>query len=342
MGLVIRFPALAAALVMAAGPAGIRAREARTPASLFIAIHGTSDVPSGWHEDVLDLSQVGSDVRVRLVRISLANLYCSNVLVRAVEQVLPHTTVGHVAGPPACAIAPGDVGRAIVKAKPASAETVFEAETQTVVARCGAEQRVFQFPWEQSVDHAKLRRAAPEVDALWRTYARLRERFGPNFHFDFTSTSQQKASEALGDRALPELMSGKYQAAYADWPCSDQPGKDCRGNYLAWYLRDYHGAPASRDLLPPELVEAGKLKFLKYTPPTYPQIALTAHMTGDVRLRLTVDRQTGIVAGTEVLSGNDPLAQSAARAAASWQLEPGSASSSTIDVTLRFQPRCAG
>ena len=332
--------AFAAALaIVALVPAAPRAREVRGPAALYIAIHGFSDVPSASYEDMLDVSQVGPDVRVRLVRMSLANLNCSNLLVRAVEQVIPHTTVERVTGPAACASAPAEVGRAIAKSQLSKAVTVTEAESQTIVARCGAEQRVFEFPWEQNVDRTKLRHVAPEIDALWRTYARLRGRsFGPEFRFD--AAPRQRALEELGDRALPELVSGKYQAAYADWPCSDVPGKDCRGNYLAWYLRDYRGAPASRDLLPPELVEAAKLKFLRYAPPTYPQIALAGHITGDVRLRLTVDRQSGIVVRSEVLSGHDLLAPAAVKAASSWQLEPGSASSGTVDVTLRFQPRC--
>ena len=119
---------------------------------------------------------------------------------------------------------------------------LFESETQTVVARCGAEQRVFQFPPEATVDRVTLRRVAPEVDALWRVYARLRERsFGQDFTFG-GPPSRLKALEEAGDRALPDLVSGKYQAAYADWFCSDEPGKDCGGNYLAWYLRDYHGS----------------------------------------------------------------------------------------------------
>ena len=265
MGPVIRLPALAAALVLVTWmPAMPRAREARTPATFFIAIHGFSDVPSTSYEDLLDVAQEGPDVRVRLVRMSLLNPNCSTLSIRAVEQVLPHTTVGRVTGPSACAIAPADVGRAIAKAKPARSVVAFAGETQTVVARCGAEQRVFDFPSESTVDRVTLRRVAPEVDALWRVYARLRERsFGQEFNFG-GPPSRQRVLEDAGDRALPDLVSGRYQAAYADWPCSDEPGKDCRGNYLAWYLRDYHGS-SSREPCRQREVESSSRYFTNTT-----------------------------------------------------------------------------
>ncbi|HKV99315.1 MAG TPA: energy transducer TonB [Vicinamibacterales bacterium] len=320
---------------------GARA-EARL-SSLYIVLHAFSDDLSGSYEELLDVSPVGSDVRVRVTRISFANPYCHNLLVRAAEQIIPRTTVERVTGSSACAIAPSDVDVAIGRAKPMKVTPVTEAASQTIVARCGAEERVFQFPWEQKVDRQKLRRLAPRVDALWRTYLRVEDRaFGRSLRFDAEPLARQKALEALGDHSLPDLVSGKYQAAYADWLCSDQPGKDCHGNYLAWYLRGYHGAPASRDVLPPELVDAARFRFTKYAPPIYPQIALAARVSGDVRLRLTVDPETGIVVRTDVLSGNTVLSPAAVAAASTWQFTRGAIAAGSVEVTLRFEMRCAG
>ena len=318
------------------------ATDAGAPTALFIVLHAFSDDISSSYDEILDVSPVGPDVRVRVTRISLANPYCHNLLVRAVEQIIPRTTVARVAGTSSCALAPSEVDLAIGRARPRDTTPVYEAASQTVVARCGAEDRVFQFPWPQKVDRQKLRRLAPKVDSLWQTYSQIESRaFGQRFQFDAQPATRQRALEALGDTALPELVSGKYQSAFADWLCSDLPGKDCQGNYLAWYLRGYRGAPASRALLPPELVDAARLRFAKYSPPNYPQIALTAHVTGDVRLRLTVDPETGIVVHTEVLSGHALLSAAAAKAAAGWQFDRAAVPRGGIDVTLRFEMRCA-
>ena len=206
-----------------------RARSAASPSSLFIALHAFSDDLSGSYDEILDVSPVGTDVRVRVTRISLANPSCRNLLVRAVERIIPRTTVEQVVGTTACALVPNDVNLAIGRAPVQKATTVTETASQAIVARCGAEERVFQFPWPEQVDRVKLSRLAPRVDALWRTYARVENRaFGQGFHFDAQPAARQKALEALGDQALPELISGKYQSAFDDWPCSDQPGKDCR------------------------------------------------------------------------------------------------------------------
>ena len=334
--------ALAGSGLVAGGPTiAARVSPAAPPAALFIVLHSFSDDISSSYDEILDVSSVGPDVRVRVTRISLANPYCRNLLVRAVEQIIPRTTVGQVAGASACALAPSEVDLAIGRAQPRDTTPVYEAASQTIVVRCGAEDRVFQFPWPQKVDRPKLRRLAPKVDTLWQTYSRVESRaFGQRFQFDAQPAARQRALEDLGDKTLPELVSGKYQSAFADWLCSDQPGKDCRGNYLAWYLHDYRGAPVTRALLPPELLDASRLRFTKYAPPAYPQIALTAHVTGDVRLRLIVDRDTGIVASAEVLSGHALLSQAAVTAASAWQFDRGAVPSGRIDVTLRFEMRC--
>ncbi len=342
-----RVVAVAALAVLGVVPAdrtvAARAPAPGAPAALYIALHWFSDDVSSSYDEILDVSAAGPDVRVRVVRISLANPYCSNLLVRAVERIIPRTTVAQVTGTSACALAPSEVDVAMGRARPREAATVSEAASQTIVARCGADERAFQFPWEQTIDRQKLRRVAPKVDLLWRTYSQIENRaFGQRFLFDSQPAARQRDLEALGDQALAELVSGKYQAAFAGWLCSDQPGKDCQNNYLAWYLRGYHGAPASRALLPPELVDAARFRFARYVPPDYPRIALAAHVTGDVRLRLAVDPETGNVVRADVLSGHALLSSSAVKAASAWQFERSAIPRGSVEITLRFEMRCGG
>jgi len=309
--------------------------------ALFIVLHVWSDNLSASYDELLDLTAVGKDVRVRIIRLSLANPYCRAPLVRAVERVVPGTTVEKLAGSRPCETTPADLEAALAAAPPSVARAVFETASQTMVAACGREQRVLEFPWPERVDRQKLARDAPEVDALWRTYGRVQDRaFGKNFRMSDGPPARQKALEDLGDALVPDIVSGKYQAAFDGWKCSGEPGDDCHGRYLAWRLRGYRGAPANRDLLAPELIEAASLRFAKYTAPVFPPIALTAHVHGDVRLHLVADSQTGVVKTVDVVSGNGILSAAATKAASTWQFEPGSLAAAAIDVTLRFEIRC--
>src|SRR6185295_55536 len=106
---------------------------------------------------------------------------------------------------------------------------------------------------------------------------------------------RQTALEQLGDALVPELVSGKYQAAYVGESCGNPPDAGCAANYLAWRLGGYSGAPTQRGPSPPELVESSLFRFKKYEPPVFPPIALKARVFGDVRLRITADPETGVI-----------------------------------------------
>jgi Gram-negative bacterial TonB protein C-terminal len=309
--------------------------------SFYIALHVFSDDLASGYEELLDVAASGKDVRVRLMRMSLANQYCPAPLVRAVERVLPKTSVKALAGTDICSNDPLGVERALDAAKPKTISSVFEAASQTVVARCGSQERIFDFPWAQTVDRSKLTRSAPAVSALWDTYLRVSQRaFGKAFAMSLEPPARQQQFEALGNTLAGDLTSGKYQAAYSDWPCHDLLDQDCRGNYLAWRLRGYAGAPLLREPLPPELLEASAMRFVKYTTPVFSPIALSARVFGDVRLRMSADPLTGAATNVEVMSGPSLLSAAALAAAKSWQFEPGFGASAPIDVTLRFQIRC--
>ena len=66
-------------------------------------------------------------MRVRIIRISLAHPGCGAPLVRAVEQVMPHTTIGTVAGNDMCANTEASVKKALASAKPMAREKEVEA-----------------------------------------------------------------------------------------------------------------------------------------------------------------------------------------------------------------------
>jgi TonB family protein len=136
---------------------------------------------------------------------------------------------------------------------------------------------------------------------------------------------------------VPELVSGKYQAAYAGSKCG---GQNCE-NYLAWQLKGYTGAPPPQKPFVATLLNADSLHFAKYAPPVIPNIALTAHLSGYVHLKILADPQTGRVTSVESISGNPILIRAAIAAAQSWQFAPQSFPEQPLQVTLHFDLDCS-
>lgn len=305
--------------------------------SFYIARFYFSDYLPGWSNTILEVAPQGNDVRVRLIRISSANPDCPGLLVRAAERVIPHTTVRKVAGRDICSFSPGQVDSALKAAAPKYAQDYSDSATETIVAKCGNAEKEFDFPYPVEVDLKALDRDNPDVSKLWDTRYKIWMRtFGKNFSFDSPAPETQKKLAELGAKLVPELISGKYQTAYNGNKCD---GKDC-DNYLAWWLRDYAGTPEPYDPGVVTLLNAPSLRFTKYAAPRFPTIAKTAHVYGDVTLRISADPKTGLVTGAEYASGPKLLSFSAIDAAKTWQFDSTSLTGQPFEVTLRYELKC--
>ncbi|HEY7292821.1 MAG TPA: energy transducer TonB [Vicinamibacterales bacterium] len=134
------------------------------------------------------------------------------------------------------------------------------------------------------------------------------------------------AYEAFGTSLVPELRSAKYATAF--------------GDVLVNELEGYTGPPAQREPLPAEVLEQDSLPLITFVAPKFPPIALSARVTGDVRLRLTVNAETGAVTQVDRLAVKPLLADAAEQAVRAWTFDPARIPRAPIDVTLRFQIRC--
>jgi hypothetical protein len=317
--------------------AGADSRSHQTLRSFYVAQFYFSDYLPGWSEQILEVTPQGDDVHVRVIRISLANDFCPRVLVRAAEHVFPNTSVRKIAGLDICAFAPEGVNAALKAAAPKYAGDPSDSATQTIVAECGTKQEEFDFPYPAQVDHKVLEASNPEVSYLWDTNYRIfRRTFGKNFSFKGSTPEKEIEMEQLGTKLVPELISGKYQTAFAGSKCGDQ---DC-DNYLAWRLRGYTEAPPPTDPSVVTLLEADSLHFTKFVSPVTPRMALLAHVSGDVRLRILTDPQTGLGTKVETISGHPLLEKAAMDAAQSWRFARESMSGQPLEVTLRFELKC--
>src|SRR5208337_2214858 len=78
--------------------AGANAQHTSRAQSFYIGVHFFSDSLPDGYEEILEAVPAGEDVRVRIIRISLANRYCGAQLIRAVEGVVPKTTISKLTG----------------------------------------------------------------------------------------------------------------------------------------------------------------------------------------------------------------------------------------------------
>ena len=63
-------------------------------------------------------------------------------------------------------------------------------------------------------------------------------------------------------------------------------------------------------------------KIKNQVDPTYPELAKTMHLTGTVRVEITVNEQ-GTIKTAKVVGGNPVLADAAVKAVQKWKFEPG-------------------
>jgi TonB family protein len=134
-------------------------------------------------------------------------------------------------------------------------------------------------------------------------------------------------------------VSGRFDSGFEGHPCGSG---DCSPSYLAWRLRDYTGAPATSDFGTVELLNATALHLVKFDLPKYPPLAKQTRVSGEVRLKISADAQTGLVKDVQLLSGTGVLADPAIEFAKKWQFPPGSLSEQPVEVVLRFDLRCPG
>ena len=302
--------------------------------SFFVVNHFFSDdLPSGFDE-ILSVAPQGVDVCVRVIHISLVNRFCGAQLVRAAERTLPNTTVRKVTGgADPCSYTEQQVEASLKAAAANGAHDPSDSSTFDVVANCGGQERVFEFPYPAEVDEKLLRRDNPRIDALWNLNYKVRSlAFGKHFSFYDLPPDKEKESEELGTGLLPELVSGTFEAGFDGYTCA---GHKCDTNYLAWRLRGYAGAPANRSPSV-EIIDADALHAAHYDLPQYPLLAAMTRISGEVRLQIFIDKQTGLVKDVRQISGHPLLGKAAIDAVKKWQFFPEAQPDQSVEAVLKF------
>jgi hypothetical protein len=197
-----------------------------------------------WVDHILEVRPQGlNDVQVREIRIAPLSASCPHhVTVRAIERVVPDTTVKKVATHfDLCAFTEDDVDTMIRAAKrthgaPSSDD---DSATQSIVARCGQKQRLFELPDQATLRFDGLSLADSHLAAFWNLAATVEARtFGDDFSLSHLTPEQDRDAQALGAKLVDEIKSGKYDQAFADNEC---PYAECADHSAASALQGYAG-----------------------------------------------------------------------------------------------------
>jgi hypothetical protein len=197
-----------------------------------------------WVDHILEVRPQGlNDVQVREIRIAPLSASCPHhATVRAIERVVPNTTVKKVAVHfDLCAYTEDDVETMVHAAKrthgaPSSDD---DSATQTIVARCGQKQRLFELPDQATLRFDGLTLADTHLAAFWNLAATVEARtFGDDFSLAHLAPEQDRDAQALGAKLVDEIKSGKYDQAFADNEC---PYAECPDHNAASALQGYAG-----------------------------------------------------------------------------------------------------
>jgi hypothetical protein len=212
--------------------------------NFFVVTQAIFHAGPKWVDHILEVRpQDTTDVEVREIRIAPLSPACPrHVTVRAIQRVIPNTTVKKVANHfELCAFSEEDVETMIHVAKrttgvPSSDD---DSASQTIVARCGTKQRVFELPDETSLRFEALTLADSRLAAFWNLAATVESRtFGDDFSLAQLTPEQDREAQAVGAKAIPEIKAGKYDQAFADNNC---PYAECPDHNSASALQGYAG-----------------------------------------------------------------------------------------------------
>lgn len=196
-----------------------------------------------WVDHILEVRPEEGSVRVREIRIAPLSPACPHhVTVRAIERVIPNTTVKKVANHfEVCAFSEDDVESLIAAAKRKTGASASDDDsaTQTIVAHCGTKQRVFELPDKESLRFDAITLADTHLAAFWDLAAVVEDHtFGDDFSLAKLTPEQDRDAQALGAKLVPEIKSGKYDQAFADNNC---PYGECSDHSSTSALQGYDG-----------------------------------------------------------------------------------------------------
>ena len=210
--------------------------------SFYIVTQATFRDGPAWVDHVLELRPQSGGVLIREIRIAPLSPDCPHcVTVRAIDRVMPNTTMKTIAGKfQLCVLAEEDVDGMIHAAKKdEEPSTIDDSATQTIIANCGGEKRMYELPYPETLRFEALGLANAHVAKYWEIAADIEaDAFGNDFSLGKLNAAQDAEAQALGEKVVVELKAGRYKQGFADADC---PYAECRDHSVKAALQGYTG-----------------------------------------------------------------------------------------------------
>ena len=301
-----------AVLAFCAAPT-LDAQKDSTLGSFYVVAHVFSDAAPNWFEHILDVQPAGTVSRVRRTNFIPGEFCPSVVALTGTESTVDLSPRQLSGGAKLCTTDVGNFNRTI--AQFTTKGYINDTVAYTIVASCGAAQKVFETPYLEQLDLKGLRKRAPDAAQIVDLYSRVWK----------IALANRYEAQVRVESLLSELKSGRFDAGF-------DHGR------MAQVLEMYRG-PVTYHAPQPILVD-DKWEFTNFVPGVYPPLARQARIQSKVELELTVDSATGRVTDANVISGHVLLRQSALDAARQWVFSTNQVLPEKLTVTLDYSLVC--
>jgi len=278
-----------------------------------------------------------SETKVRFIRVRRA---CASYRIDESEYLFEHLSVAQLAAQADLCASEDAVGK-IIKSASKKDQDSWGEESQGIAAVCGTEKRLHELPPVNSLRFSRIQSAVPRTAALWSLAQEIRARFvketGHEVWLSVPWESRPAEEKERAQAAAVEIRNGDFDLAAPTIPENDRHND--RGK-LSEVM------PDSQEATAPE-VNFGDVPgsdipgiLLHKEMINYPQMAIIAHISGDVEVEVSIDHDSGRVTSVVARTGHPILQQAATDAIRNWVIGQYSGSN-PLTLVVHFQYNCA-
>lgn len=278
-----------------------------------------------------------SETKVRFIRVRRA---CGSYRIDESEYFFEHLSVAQLAaGADLCARE--DAVAKLIRSASKKDQDSWGEESQGIAAVCGTEKRLHELPPVNSLRFSRIQGAAPHTAALWSLAQEIHARFvketGHEVWLSVPWELRPAEEKERAQAAAVEIRNGDFDLAAPRIP-EDQRDDD--------RAKLSEVMPDSQEATAPE-VNFGDVPdsdipgiLLHKEMINYPQMAIIAHISGDVEVDVSIDHDSGKVTSVVAKTGHPILQQAATNAIRNWVIGRYSGPN-PLTLVVRFQYNCA-
>jgi TonB family protein len=313
-------------------PAPLLASSPQAPESFYVVAR---EKDSWTIVDVQPAS--GLETRVRFIRVRRA---CGSYRIDEAEFLFENLSVAQLTAEADVCVREDAVTKVIRSAGKKDLD-LWGEESQGIVALCGTQKRAHELAPVNSLRFSQIQTGMPRTAALWTLAQRVRERFVKETgHEVFQSVPWElrpAEEREQAKAAAVEIRNGDFDLAAPRIP-EDHRADD--RSKLSEVMPDPQEATApevnfgdvSDDDIPGILIHKVMI--------AYPQMAIIAHISGDVAVDVSIDQDSGRVTSAVAKTGHPILQQAATDAIRQWVIGRYRGPN-PLSLTVHFQYNCA-